>query len=204
MRVTLESPAVANEIQRILGHQDLRQSLAGKRLLLTGGTGFFGKWLLATLAYLNRDGLAIEVIVLSRAPEAFLREYPEYAKVSWITWLKNDVQNAIEIAQGAPLDLVIHAATDTLVGGQAEPLRLYDTILSGARNVLDVAVRAGAKRVLLTGTGAQYGTLEYGVPVTEAYNGACQSLLVSSAYAEAKRAQETLAAIYAERYGLQV
>jgi len=83
-------------------------------------------------------------------------------------------------------------------------LRIYDTVLNGARIVLDLAVRTGAKRVLFTGTGAQYGPIEFGQPVTETSNGSCNSLLAGSAYSEAKRAQETLAAVYAERYGLDV
>jgi nucleoside-diphosphate-sugar epimerase len=204
MRVSLGSPIVAADINRILDHLDLGQLLAGKRLLLTGSTGFFGKWLLAMLARLNQDGVAIDVMAVSRSPEAFLREYPEYANLGWLTWLKNDVQDMIEFSQKRTFDLVLHAATDTLAGGQSDPLRLYDTVLNGARNVLDFAVRTGAQRVLFTGSGAQYGALEFGVPVTETYKGSCDSLLVSSAYAEAKRAQETLAAIYAERYGVEM
>ncbi len=195
---------MAADIQRVLGHLDLGRLLAGKRLLLTGSTGFFGKWLLATLARLNQDGAVIEVTAVSRSPEAFLREYPEYADEAWITWWESDVQVAIDLPAGRSFDLIVHAATDTLTGAQANPLRIYDTVLNGARNVLDLAVRTGASRVLFTGSGAQYGALEFGVPVTEASQGSCDSLLASSAYAEAKRAQETLAAIYAERYGLDV
>ncbi|MCU1759163.1 NAD(P)-dependent oxidoreductase [Pseudomonas sp. 14P_8.1_Bac3] len=204
MRVTLASPVVAAEIHRILGHLDLWQLLAGKRLLLTGSTGFFGQWLLATLARLNHDGAAIEVMAVSRSPEVFLHKYPEYADARWISWLKSDVQDVMEIPPGRTFDMVLHAATDTLAGGQADPLRIYDTVLNGARNALDAAVRTGARRVLFTGTGAQYGALDYGVPVPETGKGACDSLLVGSAYAEAKRAQETLAAIYGERYGLEI
>lgn len=204
MRVTLDSHVISADIQRIRDRLNLEHLLTGKRLLLTGSTGFFGKWLLATLAQLNRDGAAIDVTAVSRSPEVFLREYPEYADARWLTWLKNDVQDVIEIPQGQTFNLVVHAATDTLAAGQADPLRIYDTVLNGARNVLDVAVRTGAKRVLFTGTGAQYGALDFGVPVAETCKGSCDSLLVGSAYAEAKRAQETLAAIYGERYGLDV
>lgn len=204
MRVALDSPVVAADIDRVLGFLELGQLLAGKRLLLTGSTGFFGKWLLATLARLNRDGAAIDVMAVSRSPETFLREYPEYADARWITWLANDVQDVIVTPQGRTFDLILHAATDTLAGGQSDPLRIYDTVLNGARNVLDVAVRTGAQRVLFTGTGAQYGALDFGVPVAETCKGSCDSLLASSAYAEGKRAQETLAAIYGDRYGLEI
>lgn len=204
MRVTLASQVVADDVQRVIRHLHGYEELAGKHLLITGSTGFFGKWLLALLALLNRNGAAISVTAMSRSPETFLAQYPEYRNTGWINWLKGDVQSPINLQAGRPVDLVLHAATDTLAGAHANPLSIFDTILNGARNVLDIAVRTGARRVLFTGTGAQYGPLQYGQPVLEASPSACNSTLASSAYAEAKRAQETLAALYAERYGMEV
>lgn len=204
MKVSLMSAEVESDVRLTLGRLELHTLFAGKRLLLTGCTGFFGKWLLATLAYLKQTGTELEVIALSRAPEVFLRHYPEYADAPWVRWVKGDVQALSECLRGERFDYAVHAATDTLAGAHANPLLIYDTILSGARNVLDLAVQAGARRVLFTGSGAQYGALEFGLPVKESSSLACNSLLASSAYAEAKRAQETLASIYAQQHGLEV
>jgi nucleoside-diphosphate-sugar epimerase len=55
----------------------------------------------------------------------------------------------------------------------------------------------------VTGSGAQYGALPAGTGVAESYSGACVSNSTGSAYGEAKRAQETLAAIYAQEHGLE-
>lgn len=204
MKVTLASSVVSADLQRVVGHLRGLDDLAGKHLLITGSTGFFGKWLLALLALLNRNGADISVTAMSRAPQVFLESYPEYREAGWITWLKGDVLSPIELPVGKTVDLILHAATDTLAGAHADPLRLYDTILNGARNVLELAVRTGARRVLFTGTGAQYGALQYGHSVPETSTSACNSSLASSAYAEAKRAQETLAALYAQHHGVDV
>ena len=50
------------------------------QLLLTGGTGFFGK---ALLRHFLANGLAADasVVVLSRNPASFLAAYPEFARV---------------------------------------------------------------------------------------------------------------------------
>ena len=41
-------------------------SFKNKKIFLTGGTGFFGKWLLETFIYLNKNkGLNISVSILS-------------------------------------------------------------------------------------------------------------------------------------------
>jgi nucleoside-diphosphate-sugar epimerase len=204
MKVTLDSPVVLRDLQRISQHLDASRELSGKHLLITGSTGFFGKWLLALIAFLNREGAGIEVTAVSRTPERFLGDYPEYRQCGWITWLQGDVQALPHLSELRPVDMVIHAATDTLAGAHADPLCIFDTILKGARNILDLAVTTGAKRVLFTGTGAQYGVISPSQPVPESHMSSCNSLLASSAYAEAKRAQETLAALYADRYGLEI
>ena len=49
--------------------------LRGQRLLITGGTGFIGKWLLASFLLANRKlKLSAKVVVLSRNPEIFLKD----------------------------------------------------------------------------------------------------------------------------------
>ena len=51
----------------------LFKMLAGGHLFITGGTGFFGRWLLETISAANQ-GLStdIRVTVLSRDPDRFL------------------------------------------------------------------------------------------------------------------------------------
>lgn len=204
MKVSLASPTVAADVWRIIAHTDLVEGLAGKHLLLTGSTGFFGKWLLATLTALNEKGAQIHVTALSRAPELFLADYPEYAACDWLDWLSGDVRFIRDWPVRQPVDLVLHAATDTLPAAHGNPLQIFDTILLGARNVLDLATSNGAKRILFTGSGAQYGAIEPHNPVLENAGRGCDSTLVSSAYGEAKRAQETLAALYSHQLGIEV
>ncbi|MGM3216307.1 NAD-dependent epimerase/dehydratase family protein [Pseudomonas sp. PhalM4] len=67
-----------------------------------------------------------------------------------------------------------------------------------------MAVRNDGARVLFTGSGAQYATQPVAGRVTEEHVGACLSNRISSTYGEAKRAQETLGAIYAQEHGLEV
>jgi len=199
---SFDSPLVQTNLQRIPPALGLHEALAGRHLLLTGGTGFFGLWLLALLCRLNQQGAGIEVTVVSRNPTRFLGDHPHYRDYAWLRWLAGDVRGLQDIP-GRPPDLILHAAADTSAAAHAQPLEIFDTILSGARCVFDLAVRSHAQRVLLTGSGAQYGALPAGVAVTESYVGACVSNSATSAYGEAKRAQETLAAIYAQDHGLE-
>ena len=131
----------------------LRERLDGRRLFLSGGTGFFGKWLLATL---RDSGAEAEVTVLSRDPKRFLAAYPEFDNWRNLRFLAGDVRD-FAFPPGR-FDLVIHAATDASAKLLAEqPEEMYDVIVSGTRNMLDFAEKAQAERFLFTSSGAVYG-----------------------------------------------
>lgn len=181
----------------------LAEQSANRHLLLTGATGFFGRWLLALFDELNRRGAGIAVTVVSRNPGRFLDNQPYYRDCAWLRWVPTDIRHLRELP-GRPIDLILHGAADTSAVADARPLELFDTIVEGARRVLDLALHSGGARVLLTGSGAQYGTFTAEERVSEEYAGACKSNRVSSTYGEAKRAQEILGAIYAQEHALEV
>ena len=83
------------------------------------------------------------------------------------------------------------------------PLDRFDQIVTGTRNVLDFAVRVGAKRFLLTSSGGVYGaqpsTLER---IPESYLGMPDPLSADNAYSVSKRLAEHLCALYSEKHGL--
>jgi len=203
---SLSSPLIRRALHCIPSTLGLHSALAGKHVLLTGGTGFFGLWLLVLFQHLNQQGAGITVTALSRNPSRFLDAQPRYRDCDWLCWVGGDVRDLIAVP-GPPINLVIHAATDTSSTAHANPLELFDIIVTGARRVLDLAVQDDA-RVLLTGSGAQYGNLlgplGRDAGVAEFFAGACISNRADSAYAEGKRAQETLGAIYAQTHGIDV
>ena len=71
-----------NDLDNILdATKDLWQELGGRRIFMTGGTGFFGAWLLQSFAAANEAySLGASVTVLSRDPEKFIRSSPSLPK----------------------------------------------------------------------------------------------------------------------------
>jgi nucleoside-diphosphate-sugar epimerase len=186
----------------VLPQLDLR-ALDGKRLFLTGGTGFFGLWLLSALRALHGQGLKVQVCVLSRDPGAFLVRHPQFAQVSWLRWVPGNVRE-LEPVHG-DFDLLLHAATETSLAAHADAARMFDDIVRGTQRVLTLAERSGVRRVLLIGSGAVYGPQPPGqVHQSEDSALACNPLLPASAYGEGKRVMELLGAISQQASGIEV
>lgn len=183
---------------------ELWEGLRGARIFLTGGTGFFGSWLLESFVWARqRLALDTEVVVLSRHPDAFRRKAPHLADHAGVRIVAGDVCSFAS-PDGA-FSHVIHAATDAsarLIDEQ--PLLMFDTIVTGTRRVLDFARAAGASRFLLTSSGAVYGKQPTEMThVPETFMGAPDPMDHRSSYGEAKRTAEMLCALYHRESGLE-
>jgi nucleoside-diphosphate-sugar epimerase len=85
-------------------------------------------------------------------------------------------------------------------------MTVFNQILAGTRNSMDFAAQHGVRRVLLTGSGAQYGAIpgEFSRGIPESSPVACDPTKPDSAYGEGKRASEMLAALYGQRHGIDI
>lgn len=173
------------------------------KLLLTGGTGFFGRAMLRHNFSLDHSA-ACEIVLLSRHPEQFLAAYPEFSGHSSITFLKGDIQQRDSLPWDQTFTHVLHAATDSTIGPSLTPLQRYDQIVEGTRNILDLAVATGARRFLLTSSGAIYGPQPADLAsIPEDWPGSPPLAEPSTAYGQAKRAAEHLCALFGEQHGLE-
>lgn len=180
-------------------------ALRGARVLVTGGTGFFGRWLLESFVRADaRFDLRANLLVLSRDPAAFMARMPHLSGARSIRFLTGDVRAFAPPASG--LTHVIHGATATTGPLNADdPLEMLDTIVAGTRHALEVARVSGARRVLLLGSGAVYGRQPSAVThLAEDHAGAPDSLDPAQAYAEGKRLAELMGAVYQRDHGMEV
>lgn len=185
-----------------LGAADWRE-LAGARLLLTGGTGFIGRWMLEVLRLAEEHhALGCEVVVLSRNPARFATAAPHLAACSTFRFVAGDVLDPLRL-DGA-FSHVVHAATDASADlNLNHPRRMFDIVVSGTANLLDFAVAKDVRRVLFLSSGAVYGAQPWDVErVAEDWHGAPDCREPKNAYAEGKRAAEMLCAIARKEHGL--
>lgn len=173
--------------------------LDGARIFMTGGTGFIGRWMLELLA---QSPARIDMVLLTRDPQGFAARAPHLA--SRFTMVEG------AIADFTPPDHafshIIHGATDASAQLTAEnPRLMFDTIVAGTRRVLDMACGLARPRMLFMSSGAVYGIQPPTIAhVAEDWTGGPDPRDPRSAYAEGKRAAETLCAIYGKQFGLDI
>jgi len=196
---------LSQDLDHILEHtKALWEDLREKKVFITGGTGFFGKWLLESFAWANDQlKLDAQMVVLSRDPDYFKTRHPHLAEASGIRFHQGDVRN-FEFPQER-FDFIIHAATDASAQLNIEnPLFMVDTIVDGTRRTLEFARHCGAKRFLMISSGAVYGKQPPDLShIPEDYSGAPDPIQPASAYGEAKRLVELLCSVYQKEYGIE-
>jgi nucleoside-diphosphate-sugar epimerase len=207
MLLTVSSPMnrLASDLEFIAANTaGFWEELRGERLFITGGTGFFGCWLVESFCFVNRLlGLGAKAIILTRHPEAFARKCPHLVSDSAVTIHAGDVRSFSFPA--GEYRYVIHAATEASAKEASEaPSEMLATIIAGTERTLEFAATHGTMKFLLTSSGAVYGKQPADVThVPESYAGAPDPLDASSVYAEGKRAAELLCALYQRRASLE-
>ncbi len=197
------SPVSRPDLEHVLeGTAGLWSEARGESFFITGGTGFFGMWLLETFAAANEThGLGARAVVLSRNPEAFAARAPHLLGRGDLQFVRGSMCD-FAIPAGR-FKYVVHAATETGAGAEAAA-RILDASIDGTRRVLDLARRAGTEKLLLTSSGAVYGPQPAEIThVSERYLGAPDPLAIGSAYGEGKRLAEHLCVAAAKRHGFE-
>jgi nucleoside-diphosphate-sugar epimerase len=196
----------STDLDLILAHTgDLWEEMRGRHLFITGGTGFFGCWLLESFVWANDHlGLDASVVVLTRNPDDFLRKANHLASHSAIAFHRGDVRD-FDFPKGT-FSHIIHAATEASAQLNTEnPMLMFDTIVEGTRHLLEFARHCGATKLLFTSSGAVYGKQPPELHrIPEDYRGAPDPTDSASAYGEGKRAAEQLCALHHKQYGTEV
>jgi len=167
---------------------NLSEDLKGKRLLITGGSGFFGKNLCEQLNFINsKFNLGMTIYSLGR--NKIIQD--------GVIFVQHDVSRPFSF--DLEIDYLIHAATPVV--GNEDFHQTMEIIVNGTKNTLDFAFKAGCKKFLLVSSGAVYGEQPQDVlslTETTTPNGPYYDQL--SAYATGKRISEMLALNWSNQF----
>lgn len=181
----------------------LWEGLRNQSIFISGGTGFFGTWLLESFVWANRQlNLNASAMVLTRNPSAFQQKCPHLFKEACLDFYEGDIKNFI--FPDKKFSHIIHAATDASAAlNENNPIAMYKTILDGTQHILEFAVTAKVSNFLFLSSGAVYGRQPLELShLSEEYLASFE--YDSSAYASGKQAAENLCHLYAKHYGIAI
>ena len=128
--------------------------LNNKSILITGGTGSFGK--MFTKLILERNPQLKRLVILSRDEQKHFQmaqEFPE-DKFPAIRYFIGDVRDAKRLITAFEgIDIVIHAAAMKHVHlAEYNPMECVKTNINGAENVINASFQCGVKHVVALST----------------------------------------------------
>lgn len=200
------NPLPPEDLAQVLTHtRELWKEACGRSFFITGGTGFFGMWLLESFVHINDAlSLGMHATVLTRDPAAFARKAPHLSGRADLKFIQGDVRSFT--FPSGNFHYVIHAATEASAKLNADaPQEMLDAIIGGTRHVLNFVAQCGVKKLLLTSSGAIYGKQPAEIThLPEDYPGAPDPLLPSSAYGVGKRVSEHMCVVHARQHDYEV
>ena len=128
-------------------------SLEGKSILITGGTGSFGKTLVKNLLA-NHNPRKVIVFARGEYMHFELQNSLSAEEVEKVRFFVGDVRDKDRLLMAfRDVDIVVHAAAQKQVPlAEYNPFECIRTNVIGAENVVEAAIRCGVKRVLALST----------------------------------------------------
>ncbi len=185
--------------------------IAGKKLLITGGAGFLGYYLVQAALHFNKHAGKKDPISVT-VWDSFIRGTPK-----WLMSLGSTPNLLIErrdliepLPQPMPdFQWIIHAAgIASPPFYRKHPIKTIDANINGLRNLLDYSVAQSSRGKPVEGflfysSSEIYGDpSEDAIPTSEDYRGLVSCTGPRACYDESKRFGETLCVVFAQQHGV--
>ena len=134
------------------------QELKNAKILLTGGTGFFGIWLLTIFRHLYEiNEFHGRIYLITRNRSIFLDLNPHFKNCEFLKIIQGDIKTVVlgDIEPDHLIHLASTSASETF--NDIEQIEKIDTLYLGTKNILDQCGQF-LQKVLFTSSGAAYGS----------------------------------------------
>src|SRR2546427_5875759 len=187
-------PIIREDLEQIKGSIDPRP-FQGKRVLVSGGSGFLGSWICDVLSEVGS-----RIICLDNLSTGVFENIEHLKGVKGFEFEKADV---CTYSRSPKVDMVFHLASRPAPEDyQKHPVETALANATGTDKMLDLA-RKNDARVFYASSSEAYGDPEV-FPTPETYEGRVNPLGPRSCYEEGKRFGESLCKAYHDQYGVDV
>jgi CDP-glucose 4,6-dehydratase len=136
----------------------------GKRVFVTGGTGFLGGWVIRRLLDQNAEVVAL---IRDGAPRSMLVREGDLSRISTVHGAVEDLNLIRRAFSEYTVDTVFHLAAQPLVGvAKLDPIGTLEANVKGTWNVLEAARQTKVKQVVVASSDKAYGASP-NLPYTE-------------------------------------
>ncbi len=169
----------------------------GRKVLVTGSTGFLGGWL--TKALLDR-GADVTVLVRDEIPRSLFRQWKLAERAAVVRGSVEDLPLCERTLNEYAIEVVFHLAAQAIVGvANRAPLSTFETNIRGTWQLLEACRRSPTvKRVVVASSDKAYGIAET-LPYKES-----TPLAGRFPYDVSKSCADLIAQAYAATYALPV
>lgn len=181
--------------------------LHGSSILLSGATGMIGSLLVDAILYKNeKEGWDCKVIAQGRNEAKAKMRFGHGWDSPFFKFVECDVNKAETMHVDIRADYVLHLASNTHpVAYATDPIGTVTANIIGTQNMLDLAVRCGAKRFLFASSNEIYGENRGDTELfNESYCGYIDCNTLRAGYPESKRCGEALCQAYMKQKGMDV
>lgn len=200
-------PIVKEDLKRIvtaLGSD--AHILAGKTIVISGGSGFLGRYFLATFDLLNKTVLErpCRVLSIDNYVTGSRRGHGIDLDEKQIIQIEADIRTPLTFDE--PVHFIIHAAgLASPAYYKKYPIETIESTFIGAKNLLELARTKKVESFLFFSSSEIYGDPDPKfIPTPETYRGNVACIGERACYDESKRVTETLCSTYATQYGVPV
>lgn len=204
MKSVDKNSIIREDINTISSNSLPWESLANKTVLITGGGGFIGAYLIKTLLHLNQLfdlGLSVVCVTRNKASVNKRLNYCNYFPE--LVVFEQDM--SLPLRPDFPTaDIIIHAASQASPAYYSnDPVGTLSTNIIGTINLLDFCRKRNIDKFLYISSGEVYGELvDANSAITENSYGYLDPTKVRSCYGESKRMSENICVSYSHQYGI--
>jgi nucleoside-diphosphate-sugar epimerase len=200
----MESPIsnriLSEDIEAIVSGAEVDWNIfSGKRVLITGASGFLPAYLVETLLHLQMKGnIDVQVTALVRNRESFDKRFQHHLGNPNLKVMVQDVSKPISL--DLPHHFIIHAASQAspkYFG--VDPVGTLSANVLGTMQLLELARSHPVISFLYFSSGEVYGETQV-VPTKETDYGYVDPASVRSCYAESKRMAENMCVSWNAQY----
>jgi nucleoside-diphosphate-sugar epimerase len=193
-------PIILEDVENIIATTPVDWTvLAGKRVLITGASGFLPAYLIETILHLNRtQGLAVHITALVRNRNNFAQRFAAHLNNPYLHVLVQDVTQPVHLDE--PHHFMIHAASQASPKYYGiDPVGTLSANVLGTMQLLELARNHPVISFLYFSSGEVYGETSR-IPTQENDYGYVDPTAVRACYAESKRMGENMCVSWHAQY----